>query len=413
MANSIQGDNFQPSTTDAVCIEHFSERDIVREDKAIPSDGSVLVVPRKIPKLTDDAVTSKFPNQLLYMSSECKLKSKGPEKRQKEQEAIAPATTVETVATAKSTTIATRTETATATKVVMDVIKTEPGVDPLSIRTSDCVDLEEKKPLLQYGNSVDLHMTEIKTETMDQNCDLKSEMIFPGKSEPFVMKCEPEKESCDWSPLEEEEKVGQQVSSEDEVSAESLAVIRSKGLSSLRNIAHDGDTRAGRKIYKCDICGKQVTHLALHRRVHSGEKPYRCDVCGKCFALQGNLRKHSVVHTNKRPFRCDVCGKNFAQSIQLKHHATLHTGDKAFTCGVCGKNFARLAYLKQHARLHTGDKPFKCDVCGKRFNSTHFVKRHERSHERTKLFRCHICGKIYDKLIDLKNHRVLHAVQQP
>ncbi|KAJ4430930.1 hypothetical protein ANN_19523 [Periplaneta americana] len=60
---SIHRDNFQPGTTAIVCINHFSEQYIVREDRAVRSDSSVLVVPRKIPKLTPQ-----------YLPSDCKQK---------------------------------------------------------------------------------------------------------------------------------------------------------------------------------------------------------------------------------------------------------------------------------------------------------------------------------------------------
>ncbi|XP_069670981.1 zinc finger protein 99-like isoform X2 [Periplaneta americana] len=416
--NSIPRDNFQPSTTAAVCIKHFSEQAIVREDRAIRSDGSVLVVPRKIPKLTDDAVPSKFPNQPSSITSECNLKSKEPEKTEKQQEAIASPTTVETATiTETPTTIATAgeiaatPETTTATIVVMDVIKKEPGVDAISIQTSDNRNVEEKKPMLEYGNSVDLPMTEISRETVDHCSDLKSEMTFaetPEMIEFPIVKTEVEKESCEWGHLEEEAKVELQVTAEDEVSSESNGVSSNSG-----NIAPDGYALCGKKIYKCEICGKQVTNLTLHARVHTGEKPYRCDVCGRFFALQGNLRKHSIVHTGEKAFSCDVCGRNFAQSIQLKNHVTLHTGEKAFKCVVCGKSFALAGYLKEHARLHTSDKPFKCDVCGKCFTFSKYLRRHESSHTRKKPFRCEICGKNYAKLINLKNHAALHAGQQP
>ncbi|KAJ4425362.1 hypothetical protein ANN_27977 [Periplaneta americana] len=58
--------------------------------------------------------------------------------------------------------------------LVMDVIKMEPGSDPLAIHTTNA-DLEEKKPLSEEGNLLDLDVTKIKTESIDHRYDVKSE----------------------------------------------------------------------------------------------------------------------------------------------------------------------------------------------------------------------------------------------
>lgn len=81
---AIHRDNYEPGSTAVVCIKHFCEQHIVREDTATRSDGSILVVPRKIPKLTEDACPSIFPNLPSYISSEPAPKRKDPEKRRGE-----------------------------------------------------------------------------------------------------------------------------------------------------------------------------------------------------------------------------------------------------------------------------------------------------------------------------------------
>lgn len=53
----------------------------LKSGRAVRGDGSVLVVPKKIPKLTYGAVPSS------YLSSECKQKLEEPEERRKEAEA--------------------------------------------------------------------------------------------------------------------------------------------------------------------------------------------------------------------------------------------------------------------------------------------------------------------------------------
>ncbi|GBM96249.1 hypothetical protein AVEN_126711-1, partial [Araneus ventricosus] len=73
--------NFIPSSTAVVCIKHFSSQFIVKEDRIVRDDGSELVVPRKIWKLTNDAYPSIFPNQPSYLSHEPSTSRKSPSER--------------------------------------------------------------------------------------------------------------------------------------------------------------------------------------------------------------------------------------------------------------------------------------------------------------------------------------------
>lgn len=50
--------SFEPSLSSVICIKHFGEQFIVREDVLTRDDGSVLRAKRKRPKLTPDAVPS-------------------------------------------------------------------------------------------------------------------------------------------------------------------------------------------------------------------------------------------------------------------------------------------------------------------------------------------------------------------
>ncbi|XP_069670329.1 uncharacterized protein [Periplaneta americana] len=75
---------------------------------------------------------------------------------------------------------------------VMDVIKTEPEVDPLAA-PSDHTDMEEKEPLLEQVNVTDMHLVTIKTECVDDSCDLTSEIRLEEPSEAVsfpTTKCE-------------------------------------------------------------------------------------------------------------------------------------------------------------------------------------------------------------------------------
>ncbi|XP_069670028.1 uncharacterized protein [Periplaneta americana] len=62
----------------------------------------------------------------------------------------------------------------------MDVIKTEPTVDPLAIQTNDNTDVEQekKKPVSQEGYLSHLEVSDMKTECADLNYDIKTEIEF-------------------------------------------------------------------------------------------------------------------------------------------------------------------------------------------------------------------------------------------
>ena len=52
----IPRDNLTVTNCTVVCIKHFAPQFIITNDSATRSDGTVLTVPRRVPKLTKDAV---------------------------------------------------------------------------------------------------------------------------------------------------------------------------------------------------------------------------------------------------------------------------------------------------------------------------------------------------------------------
>ncbi|XP_069672493.1 uncharacterized protein [Periplaneta americana] len=104
----------------------------------------------------------------------------------------------------------------------MDVIKTEPEVDPLVIETSDNTDTDQKKLFSEKRILLDVDMTRIKMESMDNSDDLKLEMAFEQTAMPTdisIVKTGVEEGLFDLDRLQQEQKV--EVSSEeDEVFSE-------------------------------------------------------------------------------------------------------------------------------------------------------------------------------------------------
>jgi hypothetical protein len=79
-----RSEEFQPTASSRVCIKHFAENHIIREHRAVRDDNTVLVIPRKRIKLTEDAYPTIFANQPAYMSQMLPPKRKDPRVREEE-----------------------------------------------------------------------------------------------------------------------------------------------------------------------------------------------------------------------------------------------------------------------------------------------------------------------------------------
>ncbi|KAJ4425551.1 hypothetical protein ANN_27746, partial [Periplaneta americana] len=341
-------------------------------------------------------------------------------------------------------------------KVMMEAIKKEPKVDPLAIQLSDNTDRDEKNPLSEEENLLNLHVAGIKTECVDHSYDLTSEIKIEEMAMPtnFVaIKCKAEEELCDLGAVKDEMKLevtaeenailpdsladihNSAVSSNCEGFANEVHILTKHSLSSANNFpvnvskkrficsageknfwntgilrSDDVNTRK-EKSFNCNVCGKcfsDHSNLIKHERRHTGEKPFKCDVCGKCFSDHSNLIKHERRHKDEKTFKCDTCGKCFSNQSNLNVHGRIHTGERPFKCNVCGKSFSLASSLKIHERLHTGEKPFKCEICGNCFSQSGNLKSHERLHTGEKPFKCYVCGKCFSHKCDLKDHQRQH-----
>ena len=52
---AVKRNEFTPTTYSSVCVKHFTERFLIRENKLIRNDGTVIVTHRCQPGLTNDA----------------------------------------------------------------------------------------------------------------------------------------------------------------------------------------------------------------------------------------------------------------------------------------------------------------------------------------------------------------------
>ncbi|XP_069671027.1 zinc finger protein 664-like isoform X2 [Periplaneta americana] len=300
----------------------------------------------------------------------------------------------------------------------MDVIKMEPECDPLAIQASGIADIEDKKPSSEEGNSLHLHVSEIKTECMDDRYEVKSEMPLAETAIAFdlpIVKSEAKEVFCGLDQVKEEVKL-EVTAEENEILAESVAATHTSGVTAICENIPQEDLHTDDKKYDCGICGKcfpDSASLKSHGLLHAGNKRFSCDVCGKCFSRSANLNMHSRVHTVKKSFNCDMCGKCFSHSGDFKKHLSVHTGEKPFSCDLCGKFFSRLTNLNTHSRVHTGLKPFSCDVCGKCFSHSGCLKRHSRLHTGEKPFNCFVCGRSFSYPGSLKLHLRIHTGERP
>ncbi|XP_069670158.1 zinc finger protein 239-like isoform X4 [Periplaneta americana] len=330
----------------------------------------------------------------------------------------------------------------------MAAIKMEPEVDPLAVQPCDDAIKEEENPSPDEWKLLDLHVTRIKEECVDDSYDhnreIKFEEIILPNNFP-VVEYEPEDVSLGVSAVKEESML-EVTTDESEFSTESvvytdrirthqekhtcLANCVSENSSSdsapyseiydhLRrkdNLHSQSCGHTDKRTFKCDVCGKcffKLFCLRNHILTHRSEKPFKCNTCGKMFTQLSYLRTHERTHTGEKPYKCCTCGKDFAQSGNLKIHIRTHTGERPFKCVECGKMFSTSSELKVHVRTHTGERPFKCDICAKAFSISAGLKIHMRTHSNVKPFKCDICGKTFSQSGVLTTHLRTHSGEKP
>ncbi|XP_069670977.1 zinc finger protein 436-like isoform X1 [Periplaneta americana] len=120
---------------------------------------------------------------------------------------------------------------------------------------------------------------------------------------------------------------------------------------------------------------------------------------------EANKNQLQINHLQKEDY-ANVRQSNENSVLQIRKR---QGSDKLFKCEVCGKGFTKSGNLNTHARQHTGDMPFKCDVCGKPYSHKGHLEIHVRSHTGEKPHRCVICAKSFTQIGNLKRHAEQHS----
>ncbi|XP_069669987.1 zinc finger protein 121-like isoform X2 [Periplaneta americana] len=195
---------------------------------------------------------------------------------------------------------------------MMEVIKKEPEVDPLTIQSSDCTDTDEKKPISEERSLLDFQVAGIKTECVDHSCDLTSESEVKETAVPtqFVsIKCEAEEVSLGVSVVKEETML-EVTTMESEVLTESILYnnriqpseeihTSPKNCVSLENSC--SETSLESEMY--DRLHRRKRYLQSQYRTYTDNWPFKCDVCGKWFTKSSTLTRHIRKHIGKTSFQ--------------------------------------------------------------------------------------------------------------
>ncbi|XP_035027992.1 zinc finger protein 14-like [Hippoglossus stenolepis] len=172
---------------------------------------------------------------------------------------------------------------------------------------------------------------------------------------------------------------------------------------------HAGD---GLKCLACDTQFKEkaalVSHLKLHKKVHTNPRSLICGDCGKVFRRLYHLKRHIKTHrkaANSESFTCPDCHKKFAFPEDLNKHLEVHVKENNGTCPKCDQTFTSPEELETHMEVH--DKTYACSTCGKKFKVEYALKKHEQVHQNEQYY-CSLCRKRFIKLSHYKRHLLVH-----
>lgn len=117
----------------------------------------------------------------------------------------------------------------------------------------------------------------------------------------------------------------------------------------------------------CDLCGKEVTSLTSHHKMHHEEDLQKCPECPKICKTKYHLDDH-IKGTHSR-IPCEHCGLMIPIRRKERHIQQAHVNpeDRKYKCEHCGKGFTDRQKLNDHINTHTGERPYVCKYCGKGF----------------------------------------------
>ncbi|XP_069673191.1 uncharacterized protein [Periplaneta americana] len=304
--------------------------------------------------------------------------------------------------------------------VLMELIKTEPEVDPLAPE-NEHRNIEEGNLLSIEGDFLKVDINEVKVESSDLNCAYVSDITYDESKLDITsfsgLKYENEEESYNVDAVKEE--LIPDATTKDE------------------NWAMDThfpdevtDFEVDKISVECHIASNaEDVYPQDHAIFTADKKNFKCDVCEMIFPKQRFLRRHQIIHSWRKDFRCNVCNKGFSRRPNLCAHALIHTGEKRFKCCICEMSFTRHhRHLRKHEATHTSEKPFKCTM--KSFKLLQYVKAHilthskvdgngltsnqkttdcNRCHKEDNVYKCGICCKDFLSQLILDKHTLTHT----
>ena len=104
----------------------------------------------------------------------------------------------------------------------------------------------------------------------------------------------------------------------------------------------------------CDLCGKEVSSMTTHYRVHHELDPQKCPECPKVCKTKYHLDDH-IKGTHSR-IPCEICGLMIPMRRKERHiqQTHVHPDDRKYKCDHCGKGFTDRQKLNDHINTHTG-----------------------------------------------------------